>query len=639
MLSRHRAALGACAGLLVLPSTIAHAQEGDANAPDEFIARDQIVVTASRARLPARQVGSAVTVITREDLERNQVRQVKEILQDVPGVQINTARQGAFTNVAIRGSDNDQVLVLIDGIELGDPSSTSTQYQFNHLTSLDIERIEVLRGNQSSLYGSDAIGGVINIITRRAEQEGLVVNAEAEGGSFRTANGGVSVLGRQDIVDFRVTAFGYHLGGQSLADPATSATPVADDEYNQVGLSGRLGFQILSNLSLEFTGFLTDTYLELGDFPDDDADADDSVDKDERAGAARLTWDIFKGRWRHEATASIYNAKRTFTGAPFNLPEGDVYDGTKTNLTYVTTVAPIDPITLVAGVDLEDEETEQLTGFSGDFDASIETRSVFGELAVEPIDGLTFTGAARLDDNSRFGTFDTYRVTAAYFINPIADVDVKLRGSYGTGAKAPGLYQLFDPTYGNEDLEVEESTGWDVGFDVYWDTPQLSFEFTYFDNDVENEIDFDFAQGGYIQRGSTKSQGVEIGLAAQPLDWLQVRQTYTYLDAQDRDTDLWLGRPRHSGTTSATVFPTEQTSLTARARYRTQNASSFGGVTNDFVVFDVLGSYQVLPQVNLYARLENVADADYQTQFGRQTNGLSAFGGLRLSFATDNHLN
>lgn len=614
--------------LVALPA-FAAAEE----APDVFVASEGVVVSASRAQLPARAVGSAVTVVTREEIERSQSRRVADVLQDIPGVRVDQTRRGQVTGINIRGSGANRVLVLLDGIRLADPSNISTQFTFDHLTSLDIERIEVLRGNQSSLYGSDAIGGVINIITRRAPQDGFLLNAEAEGGSYGAVDGGASLFWRGGIADFRLTAFGARADGPNLTDPATAFGPAREnDGYSAYGLSGRAGFQFTPDVALDVTGFYATSDTDLDGFFQD---SDDTVEKDEYAIGGRLTWDMLDGRLGHELSASRYNAERTFDTA-FSRPEGDDYDGTFTRFGYAATARPLDAVTVVAGASWEQEETDQLTAFSGDFSARTETTAVFGEIAVEPLDGLTFTVAGRYDDNSRFGGFDTYRLTAAYFFAATPELDVKLRGSFGTGAKAPGLFQLFDPQFGNRDLQVEDSEGWDVGFDLYWAAANLAFEATYFRNDITNEIGFgprDDLGGasGYIQFGKTEAEGVELGLAAQPLDWLRLGASHTWLVAQNGETDRWLGRPRHVGSATVTVGPADQWSISGRARYATENASGFGGVTGDYVTFDVLGAYRLTDQVEVFGRVENLFDADYQTVWGQFEPGVTAFAGLRVS--------
>lgn len=613
--------------LLLSTSTAAFAQEEqeDPHGPDAVI-----VVTASRAVDNVHEVGSAISVLTDFEFERNQITFIKDALQDVPGLVVSTDRPGEFTNVSIRGSNNDEVLWLIDGIELGDASSTSTQSQADHLIAADVSRMEVLRGNQSSLYGSDAIGGVINIITKRATEEGVAVNAEMEAGSHGTLNGGASILGKTGPLDFRVTATGYRHEGPSLADPTTATSPITeDDTYWRYGFSGRAGLAASDNLSFQLVGFWLDSFSDLDGTTEDTSD---TVKKREYAGAAQAEYRSDDKAFTAKATASRYVARRLYFG-DWNLSEGDLYKGTKDKLALDLRYDPGALVSVAAGGELEWEKTDQVTMFGGPFDADIDTKSAYGELAVRPLDGLTLTGAARIDDNSRFGSFDTYRGTIAYAVGP-----AKLRASYGTGAKAPGLYQLFDPTYGNVDLKVETSEGWDIGVDLVLGH-YLSAQASYFELEKKNEIVFDASRppfGGYDQWGRTKARGVELGLTAWPTDWLQVSQSFTYIDhEQDNNLDgvfVDSGRAKYVATSSATITPLEGAELTVRARYRDGDSSGFGGATDDFVVVDLLGSYRLSEQVELFARVVNLFDETYQVTYGSNTLGTSAYAGVRLSF-------
>lgn len=615
--------------LLATAATPAFAQD---NAP--AAGGEDVLVTASRVPLTAREVGSSLTVVTAEDLKREQISFVKDALQDLAGVQISSDRPGDATSVSIRGSDNDQILYLIDGIELGDPSNISTQYQTDHLTTRDIARIEVLRGNQSSLYGSDAIGGVVNIITKRATTDGLSVNAEGEAGSHDTLNGGASLLGRTGTLDFRLTASGYRHKGPSLADtPAGDAAE--DDEYWRYGFSGRVGLAATANIDLQLTGFWQDSHSDLDDTAGDNAD---TARVKEWAIAGQGSFRSDDGAFRATATASRYKAQRRYFGM-WNPPEGDLYEGTKDSLSLNASYDNGGIIGVAAGGNYEEEYTDQVTSFSGVFDARIKTKAAYAEVAVRPVAGLTLTGAARIDDNSRFGTFDTYRVTGAYVAeDAIGGGDVKLRASYGSGAKAPGLYQLFDPNFGNAELEVETSEGGDVGIDLNFGTRFVA-QFSYFFTRTRNEIAFDCSApdpGCYINIGRTRKSGVEIAVDLRPADWLSIRQSYTYLEAESGPdaNGIWsdLGRPRHSGSTSVTLTPVERLSLTARARYRDRNASSFGGTTAGYEVVDLLGSYGITENIEVYGRVVNLFDKDYQMSFGKNALGQSFYGGVRLSF-------
>ena len=244
--------------------------------------------------------------------------------------------------------------------------------------------------------------------------------------------------------------------------------------------------------------------------------------------------------------------------------------------------------------------------------------------------------SARLDDNSRFGQFDTYRVTAAYLApRTLAGASVKLRASYGTGAKSPGLYQLFDPTYGNANLTTAESKGVDAGIDFAWDRAHL--QITAFQNKVENEIGFGLGGGplglfGYLNLGETETKGVELGADYRVADWFTLAQSFTVLDAQNALTNTWLGRPRYAGVTTATLTPSDRWSFTARIRYRSKNNSSYGGTTDSYATGDLLASYRLNDHIELYGRVVNVTDEFYEMSYGINTAGRSGYVGVRARF-------
>ncbi|PKP97820.1 MAG: hypothetical protein CVT74_12915 [Alphaproteobacteria bacterium HGW-Alphaproteobacteria-13] len=628
---------------LSLAGLASHPARAETSADDY----DGIIVTASRVVTEARQIGSAVTVVTEEDIRRTQAVFVKELLQDIAGVQLSSDRPGDFTSVSIRGSDNDHLLWLIDGIRLGDPSSISREFQPDHLVSRDIARMEVLHGNQSSLYGSDAIGGVVNIITQRAAEDGVRVNAEGEAGSHGTVNGGASVLGKAGALDFRLTATGYSHDGPSYADPRTgnAANPVTEnDGYWRYGLNGRAGVAVSDTLSFQLVGFWQKARSNLDDTTYYDYLTDEiySVDnfttvrKREYAGAAQANFVSADGKLRADASISRFVSRRLHFGNPSNLPEGDKYKGTldtaHLNLGYDGGIWSV-----AAGGNWQREKSDQRVGdwMTGDpvpFAASITTRAAYAELALRPTENLTLTGAARIDDNSRFGSFDTYRGTISYVVPGALGADsVKFRASYGTGAKAPSLYQLFDPTYGNPDLQAETSRGGDVGVDMNFD--RFSAQLSWFFNRNSNEIGWD---GIYRQYGRTRKQGIEVAFVLEPTPWATIRQSFTYLEAEsdpNRDGVYQnMGRPKHSGSTSLTLTPVERLSLTARARYRDRNDASYGGSTPAYAVVDLLGSYGITDAIEIHGRVVNLFDKWYQLSYGTNTLGLSAYGGVRVSF-------
>jgi len=589
-------------------------------------AGERVVVTASRIGLEAHKVGSATQVFDMNDIRTGQIDFVKDVFLDAAGLFVNDTRPGGQTSVQIRGSENGQVLWLIDGFEVGDPSLIGSEFESAHLTSFDVSRIEILRGNQSSLYGSDAIGGVINIATTTKKSDGLMLGGEAEGGSFGWFSGGAMAASKGGPVDIRLSVTGARADGPSVADP-NEGPASEDDPYYTIGFSGKLGIDLSSKTRLEFVGFgdISETSL---DGTGQDATFFEEVYREAYLIGARLTHNNLDGRLRLKAQASQYTTDRNFR---FTGGTSD-FEGERQNLDLTGAFDVSNFVSVSAGFAGEIERSDT-DGFGTVTNTGNHTIAGFGEVAVTPVEGATLTGAVRADDNSRFGTFVTYRFTAAYVAEPMRGADLKLRGSYGTGAKAPSLFQLFDPFSGNPDLEAEESRGFDVGFDLTVDALDALLSTTFFWTRVDNEIDFSFGTFTYIQRGETLNRGVEVSLQIAPADWLYVTQSYTYLQIDDLDDNLSIGKPRHIGSTSLTLLPVEGASATLRARYRSQNRTteaSFGATQNS-VSFDLLGEYDVFDGVELYGRIVNLLDADYQYNYGFSTYDRSAFFGVRLS--------
>lgn len=577
-----------------------------------------IVITASRTELPARAIGSAVTVVDHDKIVREQNRRVTDALRGIPGVQVSQERPGVWTSVSIRGSDNDQVLVLVDGVRVGDPSASSTAFQFDHLSAADIERIEVLRGNQSSLYGSDAIGGVINIITRRAETDGWKLSTDTALGPDGWKNGSATLMWKKGAFDARVTTFTTHYDGPPIHSDATR-----DNPYRGNGLSTVLGWQVSSQTRLEFSGMNSDTWSLY----DTRGNKNDTVDKDEWRLGFKLTHEAADGRLRHTLHGGRYAAVRTYHTSYSREPSGDIYDGRMTSYGYDVTWKPSDTWSFVGGVAREKDETVQTTNFSGDFIASNGTNAIFGEAAFSPTAVDTFTLALRRDDNDRFGTFDTGRLTGSHLLQ-FGTTDVKLRASLGTGAKAPSLYQLFDPTYGNVNLTAQESRGFDLGTDVY--LPWGEINATLFRNHVENKIAW-AAGPGFYNEGETLERGLELGMTADLAASWKVSGSHTYVQSEDALTGAWRGQPRNTGSLSLTYDP-EPWSLTARLRYASKNRGAYSGPVPGYGVVDLFGSYHLNERADLYARIENVFDRDYESYKGYNTPERSLYAGVRIAF-------
>ncbi|MFC5069702.1 TonB-dependent receptor plug domain-containing protein [Flaviflagellibacter deserti] len=602
--------------------------------PAKPIELEPIVVTANRTDTPAKEVGSAVTVITREELEQKQIRLVSDALRSMPGVAVNrVGPAGGLTQVRIRGSEGNQTLVLIDGMEVNDPAGGS-EFNFAHLLAQDIDRIEVLRGPQSALYGSDAIGGVINIITRRGDgpPRGSVF---VEAGSRGTVEGGGSISGSTDRVDYLIGGVGLRTDGFSAASEWRGNTE--KDGYDNGTVFGKFGFQATDNLRFDVVGRAVDYYSEGDDeaFGSGAYDFKNDVDGDEFYGRAQAKLDLFEGRWQQ-----IVGALRTGHSYDYlydSFPPTK-FDGLKTKFDYQSNVfAETGELshTFTFAADHEKDEATTESSFSS-FDKSLEQTGLVGEYKLGAWDQFFVTGSVRHDFNDGFEDATTFRITSAYIVE---QTGTKLRASYGTGVKNPTLFELYGqtPTFiPNPNLKPEGAKGWDVGFDQPVFGNDLVVNVTYFDQRIDDLIQL---QGLTVVNlpGESKIHGVEFGLSATPIDNLTLRASYTWLQGEDAQGVELIRRPSNSASFDANyAFLDGRANVNLGVVYNgTQDDLPFWRPVvelDDFVLVNLRGGYKIDEHTEVYARVENLLDEEYEEVYTFGGTGRTAIAGVRVSF-------
>ncbi|MEM7222566.1 MAG: TonB-dependent receptor [Pseudomonadota bacterium] len=621
---------------------------------DDVEQHPDVVVSASRVPLPAKEIGSAVTVITDKELEERQVRIVSDVLRDVPGVAVNRSGPvGTLTQVRIRGAEGNQTLVRIDGIEVNNPAAGS-EFNFANLLNTDIERIEVLRGPQSALYGSDAIGGVIDIKTKDPEP-GFTVSGRGEGGSFSTWDGLANFGYGSEQVNLSGSVQRFVTDGVSVADERDGNTE--SDGYKNTTARIKAGFKPFEILEFDAVGILVDSDL------DNDAsapivnviDSGDTSESLQKYGLASAKLTLFEGTWEQIARASYINddtdffdemGTKTFTS-----------EGTRTTFDYQSNVFFLTPDVANASHTLtfaaERDEEEQFTDspFSGPDTVSVVNYGYMGEYRVGLWDQLFLSGAVRYDDNDDlFENETTYRATAAYLHT---DTGTRLHGSVGRAVKNPTLFQLFGFTpnfMGNPNLKPEQGFGWDAGVEQAFFDDRLIVDVTYYNNRIK-----DLIQGAgntaVNLSGTSKIQGVEVSASAEPLPNLILDAAYTYTDGEDAEGVRLLRRPMHIASFVANYgfdVMDRPANLNLSIQYNGEQDDivfdSFFPVETRKVTLDsytlvgIAASYEVIDGVSLFARGENLLDEDYQDVFGFGTAGISGFAGVRINlgpFASD----
>jgi vitamin B12 transporter len=491
----------------------------------------ETVVTATRIPTSMDRIGNAITVITEEQIRERQITSVADVLRTVPGLAVSRLGPGPGpqTQVRIRGAEANQTLVLIDGIEVNDPSGGS-EFDFGHLLATGIERIEVLRGPQSALYGSDAVGGVINIITKRGSGKPAGY-LSLEGGSFQTGRVDAGVSGGTEKVKYSFYTTGYHSDGISIASRKRGFDEA--DGYDQRLAGGRLGVTPIEPLQLDFVGRWSQSRLELDSFSDTTSpnivvDSRDDTQILQRFGRAQATLDTFGGAWQHIAGAGIANTRRDDR---LNKIDTSHADGLKrkfdyqSNLLYSSdTLAPAEHST-VFGLERETEHVVNTNAFA-DVNRTLTTSSVFAQQGITLWDALTLTAAGRHDWNELFADDTTWRLSGAYLFRSSG---TKLKASYGTANKAPTIFELFGFTstfHGNPDLVPERSRGFDAGIEQTLLGGRAAIELTWFANRIENLIE-GFGNTARNLPGESRADGIELSGRYTPLDGLDLVASYT----------------------------------------------------------------------------------------------------------------
>lgn len=642
-------ALALYAGFLAL-SAYAPAQAQVASEQTQQL--PQIVVTPTLVPTPENEVASSITVITSADMEAKQERTVPDALADVPGLNVaQTGGPGGTTYVYMRGANANQTKVYIDGIDASDPSAPDGSFDFGQLLTSGIDRIEILRGPQSGLYGSSAIGGVINIITKSGEGPPHVYGT-LEGGSFGTFNQTMGVSGS-------VSRFTYSFNFAHWSSTDTDVTPadlvppgrpLNPDAYDNRSISLKVGAQLTPDFDVGFVGHDIEStlYSTSDDFIG--PEALQSINGNQELFTRTFGHLVSLGGKLDQTLDLAYtDYHRSFLDPNPASDYFDPYDGDRLKIDYQgnLTLAPGEIATI--GAQHERDELDDPTSLAGGvsspgFSASVTDDAVFAEL--QSSIGQRFFNSAnvRFDHNEQFGNAVTYRVAPAFLI---PETGTKLKASLGTGFNAPSLEELYDNFppffFANPNLRPETSIGYDAGFEQNLFAGKASFGATYFHNNIHNLIEIVTNAafvGTYENIDEATTEGVESFVSVKPWESLTLRADYTYTHAED-DTlqEELIRRPQNKASLSGIWQATSAAQLSATVIYVgswVDNNRDFTNLTPlpvpGYVLVNLAASYDLGHGVTAFARIDNALNVQYQDPLGFQRPGLGVFGGLKVAF-------
>lgn len=608
--------------------------------PADVIQLDTISVTANTTPTDLSKVGSAVTVISGEELQRQQVRFVSDALRQVPGVAVNrTGPIGKQTQVRIRGSEANQTLVIIDGVVVNDPASGS-EYDFANLLTDDVERIEVLRGPQSALYGSDAVGGVVNIVTKKGDGKPRF-STRIQGGSRETINGASTFSYGDERFNFVIGGSGFSTEGFSAADRRYGN--FENDGYRNAAGYTKFGFSPNEYLEFNVMGRYTKLYNKTDGYAGGVGAYDDTSDnKGEQVfGRAEAKVKLLDGRWNHtfSATRNDQTNEYRLDKLPQSNSRGNVsrYEY-KTDLRF-DTPSFLDATHIVTFAAQHKDERYRSNSAYSNVDQTMASTGLVGQYQ-GTFRNLTVTASVRHDNNDIFKDSTTYRFTGAYRID---ETGTKLRASYGTGVKNPTMMELYGYTNtyrGNPNLTPEKARGWDVGVDQEIWGQRVVLNATYFNQRIT-----DLITGAGVTSvnmpGTSAIQGAELGLTVRPIDGLTVTGAYTYTDGKDARGAELIRRPRNVASLNVNyAFLEGKANVNFGVIYNGQQKDwAYDAFYNQQVVnlgaytlINLGGSYRINENAEVFVKVDNLFDKRYQEVYTYGSMGRTATLGARITF-------
>lgn len=603
----------------------------------EDINLDKIVVTPTKTEALQSQVGTSSTVISSDQIEGNQSTDVADTLRNVPGISISQSGSfGSLTDIYIRGAKPEYTLVMIDGVPVNDTMSPGRSFDFAHLTIDNIERIEVIRGPQSTLYGSDAVAGVINVITKKGEGKPSF-NIVSEGGTHNTFKEAVAFSGSNDKVDFSFQESCFTTSGISTAKDGTERDGDRDTTF-----SSRLGYKVFDNakLNLILRNSYSKTDLDSAAFTDDPNYTGWYKD-----WVGRVDFSQELAHWfNYKLAVNNFWVERKYRNYPDSLDATDTqswYKGNNRKFEYQQNIIPIEWNTITFGTDFNTETGSSyyrsdaaITHFDK---KNLDTAGYYLQDQLKVKDMFFITPGVRLDDHELFGKEWTYKVSSACLL----PTDTKLKFNWGTAFKAPSLYELYSiedyggGPIGDPNLKPDKSKSYDLGFEQGFLKKKINFGLTYFYNKFKNMVDYDLAANKYKNIGGVMTKGFEANVGFKPVPLLLFNFNYTYTKAENRDTEKELvRRPKNKFGLDLNWRPLDKFNLNFEGAYVGSNWNNSANTqkVKPYYLFHLAASYKVRDNFEIFGRIHNLFDRKYEEVSGYSTLGRTFYGGIKTSF-------
>lgn len=615
----------------------------------------EVVVTATRIPTPVLDIPASVTVITRQTIENRDYTTLTQALAAIPGVHVSqSGGPGGNASVFVRGTNSNQVLVLRDGMPLNDASDSSGAFNFGVDTLADVERIEVIRGPMAALYGSSAIGGVINMISRQGHEPGIHFTGDLAGGYPKQIQGSANVSGVEGPMDYSLTFESQSQRGYDTTPQRMSIyTGVPDGFRDRIGTLN-LGYTPVEGTRLSLFLRARQAFFGFNALGNPTFDDSNSTGQDvSLLGRAGISSKLFNGVYETSAYVGRLQDDRQYLETlnpldPNQASNDSRYHSYRTDAQWNNTVHLPASTDLTFGyehtadnINVKVNQSSFGLPFAQSATASMTDDAAYAGLQSTLFQRVTLTGQVRQDwvDGS---TPFTWRLGANV---DVPEIDTRFKAAYGTAFRAPSLFDRFGVDsfgyVGNPNLKPESAQGWEIGFTTTLN-PYISFGATYFNEQIQNLIVAVFTPIDTAENiGSAHIDGVETELTLHPVSWATLQAAYTYTNPRNADTgSLLLRRPQNTASLDATFTPLPQLKIVPEILYTgtfqdflvDDNGNSTASIVNSpqGLIVNLTITYDVMPEVQIYANGRNLFYSRFEPVNGYQTPGPSFLAGVRV---------
>lgn len=610
-----------------------------------------VYISATKTALSPLQVSSTISSIEQKEISAKSAFTLYDVMKDEFGLTLaRYGGPGQLSYIYTRGAAASQTLITLDGIELNMVNDPTNTVDLANIMLDNIERIEIVRGPQSTLYGSEAFGGIINLFSRGGGSNGSRYFVTAEGGSYSSYRASAGLNGTYNKLNYSLQTSRYITEGFSSA--AESDGNTEKDGTKNFNVLSTISYLAAPSLTLSFTGKYTEADTDLdqtgGRFGDDPSYLFSLQEMGLRSG---LVYELNPAA-RLSASASYIRNFRTykFDSTLYNPASShSSYDGNKFRTEVQGDFTLSDAVRLTAGAETEKEEAISDYFSNGPFGIysstfpkkSVLTASGFLQAQAELFKNLSGSYGIRLDNQERFGNAVTFRVAQGYLIEAIS---TKIKFTYGNAYKAPSLFYLYDPAYGNSDLKPEKSSGWEAGLEHYLSSPSSHIGLTYFRTDYKELFGFD-ALFRAVNVNSAEAYGAELYYRGDITSALSIKANYTWMKTSDTspgsddENKPLLRRPEHKLGLNVTWQAAEKALVNFQAVFtgsrEDKDFSTWPATRKELTAYTLVNaaaSYEVYSHITLFARAENLLNTSYQEVLGYGHPVRSYYGGVRLDF-------